>query len=153
MCMRKCCGVRCAHRSYPEEAFPWLGQRAPDASVTGTSPSHTSRVVAVRAVYRNAFANCSGASARVIGFGDVPPASSCDRSVCPLSAHLVRYYTPPNRTSIAENIFPPQLAMAHRLRPDASAADAAQEDAPMKPLFTIHEGEFLVGDHINRRLG
>lgn len=23
----------------------------------------------------------------------------------------------------------------------------------MKPLFTIHEGEFLVGDHINRRLG
>ena len=21
----------------------------------------------------------------------------------------------------------------------------------MKPLFTIHEGEFLVGDHINRR--
>jgi hypothetical protein len=23
----------------------------------------------------------------------------------------------------------------------------------MKPLFTIHEGEFLVGDHINRKLG
>src|SRR5439155_11800248 len=23
----------------------------------------------------------------------------------------------------------------------------------MKPLFTIHEGEFLVGDRINRRLG
>jgi hypothetical protein len=23
----------------------------------------------------------------------------------------------------------------------------------MKPLFTIHEGEFLVGDYINRRLG
>lgn len=23
----------------------------------------------------------------------------------------------------------------------------------MKPIFTIHEGEFLVGDHINRRLG
>jgi len=23
----------------------------------------------------------------------------------------------------------------------------------MKPLFTVHEGEFLVGDHINRRLG
>lgn len=23
----------------------------------------------------------------------------------------------------------------------------------MKPLFTIHEGEFLVGDHINRQLG
>ena len=23
----------------------------------------------------------------------------------------------------------------------------------MKPLFTIHEGEFLVGDHLNRRLG
>lgn len=23
----------------------------------------------------------------------------------------------------------------------------------MKPLFTIHEGEFLVGDHINRELG
>ena len=24
---------------------------------------------------------------------------------------------------------------------------------PMKPLFTIHEGEFLVGDYINRKLG
>ena len=23
----------------------------------------------------------------------------------------------------------------------------------MKPLFTIHEGEFLVGDHINRKFG
>ena len=23
----------------------------------------------------------------------------------------------------------------------------------MKPIFTIHEGEFLAGDHINRRLG
>jgi hypothetical protein len=23
----------------------------------------------------------------------------------------------------------------------------------MKPLFTIHEGEFLVGDYINRKLG
>lgn len=23
----------------------------------------------------------------------------------------------------------------------------------MKPIFTIHEGEFLVGDHINRKLG
>lgn len=23
----------------------------------------------------------------------------------------------------------------------------------MKPLFTVHEGEFLVGDHINRKLG
>jgi hypothetical protein len=23
----------------------------------------------------------------------------------------------------------------------------------MKPIFTVHEGEFLVGDHINRRLG
>lgn len=23
----------------------------------------------------------------------------------------------------------------------------------MKPLFTIHEGEFLVGDHVNRKLG
>ena len=23
----------------------------------------------------------------------------------------------------------------------------------MKPLFTIHEGEFLVGDHVNRELG
>ena len=23
----------------------------------------------------------------------------------------------------------------------------------MKPIFTIHEGEFLAGDHINRKLG
>lgn len=23
----------------------------------------------------------------------------------------------------------------------------------MKPIFTVHEGEFLVGDHINRKLG
>ena len=23
----------------------------------------------------------------------------------------------------------------------------------MKPIFTIHEGEFLVGDHINRKFG
>ena len=30
---------------------------------------------------------------------------------------------------------------------------ARAEGSPMKPLFTVHEGEFLVGDYINRRFG